>query len=274
METTQIVLVDPADCSASENTDPESRPDLAFLMASLEADGQKVPVLLAPDGERPGKYRYIDGHGRGYCLGKLGRKMQAIVLPAMLSETERIEVKFATNAIRRCLSLLEIGMDAARYIELAHASQKEAAVRLKVSDTTISRGLSCLRRLPPDIRAEVNRLGHSFASLIASLPSEAAMRQALAFATTAGPEGKKPTRDQLLRLVNELRGKKKAKAKKGKRLRLRLEDRRFEVELKPGDTPESLMEAFRAAAARLARHKDLPLEAVAAVLADKEPSAA
>jgi ParB/RepB/Spo0J family partition protein len=274
MQAEEIQFVDPADCLPTDDSDPGSWTDNEFLMASLEEDGQKVPVLLAPDVDRPGKFRYIDGHRRGNCLGRLRRTMKAIVLPTMPTEVERIEVKFATNVIRRQMPLEEIGLEASRFIELTGASQREAATRLKCSDATISRALNSLRRLPTEIRTDVNKLGPSVTSIIASLPSEEAMREAFDFATTPGADGRTPTRDQLMRRVGGLRGKKKPKAKKCRRLRLRVDDRRFEVELCPGDTPESLIEAFKAAIARLTRHKGLPLEAVVAALADKEPSAA
>ncbi len=268
----EIVSVAPSDCLPTDDADPAARPDIEYLKASLEKDGQKVPCLLAPDAERPGKFRYIDGHGRGYCLGLLGRMMKAIVLPAMLTETERIEVKFATNVLRRSLTLEEIAIEAGRYIELTGCNQKEAAARLKCSDATLSRALNSLRRLPPDIRAEAYRLGPSFTAAIASLPTEEAMRRALEFARP-GAEGSKPTRDRFMRFVAELKGKKNSKPKRSRRLRLRVDERRFEVELRPGDSPETLIEAFKAALARLTRHRDLPLDAVAAALADKQPAA-
>jgi ParB/RepB/Spo0J family partition protein len=274
MSDEQMQLVDPAVCSATDDANPADRPDIEFLMDSLRLDGQRVPVILAPKPDRPGEYQYIDGHGRGYCLGRLKKKMLAIVRPRPVSDIERIEIKFSTNLIRRNMSLEEIAADASRYIELTGCSQKEAAVRLKCSDATISRALSLTRRIPAEYRAVANQLGPSVVSLISPLKSGDAMRQAFEFARTPDAAGKKPTRAELARFVGQLRGKKPPRTTKPKRLRLRVDDRRFEVELKAGDSPETLIEAFKAAVARLAEHKKLPLDIVAAVLADKEQPAA
>lgn len=208
---TQMQLVDPADCSATDGGDPAMRPDIEFLEESLDQDGQKVPVMLAPDPERPGRFLYIDGHGRGYCLGRLGRKMLAIVLDRPVSKVERIELKFAHNGIRREMSLEEIAADATEYIELTGRSQKEASVRLKCSEATISRSLSSIRRIPPELRAEAYRLGHYFVSLISPLPDAAAMRQAIAYAGTTRADGRKPTREQVKQVVAKLRGRKDAR---------------------------------------------------------------
>ena len=153
----QIHLVDPADCSATDDANPAERPDIDLLMEGLRQDGQLVPVLLSPNPNPPPNYQYIDGHGRGYCLGVLGRKMKALILPRPASEAERIELKFSHNAIRRSMSLEEIAADASRYIELTGITQREVAVRLKCSDATISRALSLTRRIPPEYRAIANQ---------------------------------------------------------------------------------------------------------------------
>jgi ParB/RepB/Spo0J family partition protein len=269
-----IQLLNRADCLPTDDADPSTRPDIDLLFASLKQDGQKVPMLVAPDPEQPGKYRIVDGHGRAYCLGRLGRMISAIVLPTLPDEVERIVVEFATNLIRRSMSLEVVGLKACRFIELTDATQREAAERLNCSDSTISRALKSVRRIPPDMRADVNRLGPSLTGIIASLPGEAAMREALLFASGPGAEGRSPTRDQFVRWADAKWGKKKPKAKRAKRLRFRVDDRRFEIELRPGDSAETLIEACKSAVTRLTKHKELRLEAVVAALADKEPSAA
>jgi len=270
----KIQMVDPADCFATDDADPAQRPDIGFLRDSLEQDGQKVPVLLAPHPEKPGKHVYVDGHGRGHCLRLLGRKMLALVLDRPVSEIERIELKFSHNALRRSMSLEEIAGEAARYIELTGCTQKEAGARLKCSDATVSRALALHRRVPADLRAAANQLGPSFVSLISPLGKDEAMRQAVEFAAKAGADGKKPSRDQVARFVAQLRGKKRPRPPRCKRIKLRIEERRYEIELKPGDGVDSLIEALRASANRLQRHRELSLEALAAVLADKEQPAA
>ena len=201
------------------------------------------------------------------------RKMSAIILDRVPSESERIELDFSLNVIRRSLGLAEIAVKAERHMEINGCTQKETARRFKCSDTTISRALTVTRRIPPELRAAALQLGPYFVSLISPLPTPEAIGQAIAFADTPKADGKKPSREQVTQFVGELRGKKPAKAK-ARRFKLRVEDRRVEIELKPGDSAETLIEAFKAAVSRLQEHRKLPLNAVAAVMADKEPSAA
>jgi hypothetical protein len=271
----QIHVVDPAEAEPAGDTDPATRPDIDFLEESIREDGQKVPVILSRHPEPAGKFSYltIDGNGRRYCLLRLGRKMSAIVLDRVPSESERIELEFALNVIRRSIGMAELAVKAERHIELNGCTQKETARRLKCSDTTISRALAVTRRIPAEHRADALRLGPYFVSLISPLPTPEAMGQAIAFADTPRTDGKKPSREQVTQFVGELPGRKPAKST-AKRLKLCVKDRRVEVELKPGDSADTLIEAFKAAVSRLQEHRKLPLDAVVAAMADKEPSAA
>ena len=110
--------------------------------------------------------------------------------------------------------------------------------------------------------------------MISPLKSADAMRRALDFAATPLADGRTPNRAQLKQFIGQLDGRKPNRSARPKRFRLRVDDRRFEIDLKAGDSPETLIEAFKAATARLAKHRELPLDAVAAVLADKDHSAA
>lgn len=274
MDEVRIQLIDPADCVPSDDGDPAGRADIDFLFASIKADGQKVPVLVAADEQRPGKYRYIDGHGRGYCLAKLKQKMQAIILPEAVTEARLIEFKFATNLLRRSMSTEEIAIEAKRYMEVTGSNQTEAATRLHCSDATLSRALKSVRRIPPELWAEARRLGPSFLSLIASLPTAEAMKKAIDFANTPGKDGKKPTRDQLARFVDGLKGPKLVRGGRLKQESFGIDARHFAVELKPGDTTETLIEAFKDVVATLSKHRTVPLEALFLILRGKESAAA
>jgi ParB-like nuclease domain len=269
----QIHLVDPAEVEPDEGVDPAARPDIDFLDASLEEKGQQVPVVIARHPAPVGQYKYkmIEGTGRRYCLLKRRRMMTAIILDRVPSESERIELDFTFNAIRRSMGLAEIAVKAERHMEINGCTQKETAGRLKCSDTTISRALTVTRRIPPEHRAAALRLGPYFVSLISPLPTPEAMGQAIAFADTPRPDGRKPSRAQIVAFVDGLKGKKPAR---GRRLKLRVENRQVEIELKPGDSAETLIEAFKAALGRLQEHRKLPLDAVLAAMADREPSAA
>jgi ParB/RepB/Spo0J family partition protein len=276
MPNTEIQLVDPAEAAPSDDADPAMRPDIDFLMESIRQDDQQVPVLLAPHPASNGAFKYqtIDGHGRRYCLLRLNRKMRAIVLDKPVPEAERIELLFACNDIRRHLSMAEVATNAIRHMELNGCTQQETAVRLKCSNTKISRAIAVIRRIPAECRAEAYKLGDFFVGLILPLRDAEAMKQAIAFASTPRADGKRPTREQVKDFVTKLRRGKRPQPAKPKRMKLRVDDRRFEIELKPDDSPETLIEALKAAVGKLQKHRELSLHAVAAVLADKEPTAA
>jgi ParB-like chromosome segregation protein Spo0J len=262
--------VDPADCLPSDDEPVELRPDIGLLRENLLARGQMAPVLLAPHPVEKGKFQYIDGHGRGWCLAQLGRRMKALVFPRPLTPAELIEFKFSNNLIRRTMSPEEIGLETLRYIELTGCSQQDMAARLSISNATMSRCLARIKRIPEECEEMARQLGPSFVAIILSLKTPEQRRLAFEFATTKQADGRKPKRDQLARYVDGLKGKKPKTAARTKRLHFLVDGREYLVKTLPGDTVESLSEAFRAVANLLSKHKTLKLETVAAVLADKD----
>ena len=262
----RIELVDPADVEATDNANPAEREDIDFLMASLDESGQRVPVLLARHDSPGYRYRYLDGHGRGYCLGKLGRMMQAIVIAGDVTDSELIEIKFQSNVLRRAMSLDEIAADTLRYIELTNCKQKEVAYRLKVSETTISRALALANRIPEQCRSAARELGPHFVSLISPLRDAAKIEDAIRFAKTPSFEGKRPSREEITEHVGQLRGK-PAAAGKAKRLKFTAGGRAFEIEEKPDDTPDSLAAALRAVAEQFHVNRKYPLDVAVSIIA-------
>ena len=265
----ELRSIDPADVLPSDDEPVDQRPDIVLLRENLKARGQVTPVLLAPHPSAAGKLLYIDGHGRGYCLAQLGQKMKALVFPRPLTPAELIEFKFSNNLIRRTMSAEEIGLECARYIELSKCSQTEIAARLSVSNATISRCMARIKRIPEGCEAMARQLGPSFVAIILALKTPELRRKAFEYATTL-QDGKKPKREQLTAFVDQLKGKKPAKAARKRVLRFVVEGREILVDLLPEDDAERLIEAFRAMANHLSKHRDLKLETVAAMLADKD----
>ena len=271
----RIELVDPALCLATDNANPAEREDIDFLMASLEESPQRVPVLLAHHDAPPHRYRYLDGHGRGFCLGKLGRMMQAIILAGEVSDSQLIEIKFQSNVLRRSLSLVEIAADTRRYMDLTGCKQKEAASRLRCSETTISRALALVNRIPEQCRTAVCEMGPHFVSLVSTLRGDVEQIQdVIGFARTPTFEGKKPSREAITEHVAELRGKVPPGGGKVKRLRFAVDGRAFEVEQKQGDTPATLAAALRAAAKLFDAHSNRSLETAVANIVEAAASPA
>lgn len=79
--------------------------DFEALVASVEASGQQVPVLLRPHPEKPGRYQTAYGHRRVRAASRLGVPVLAIVRP--LSDIELVLAQGKENSERRDLSFIE-----------------------------------------------------------------------------------------------------------------------------------------------------------------------
>lgn len=79
--------------------------DFEALVASVEATGQQVPVLLRPHPDKPGRYQTAYGHRRVRAASRLGVPVLAIVRP--LSDIELVLAQGKENSERRDLSFIE-----------------------------------------------------------------------------------------------------------------------------------------------------------------------
>jgi ParB/RepB/Spo0J family partition protein len=249
---------DPADClPADDNRPAADRPGIDHLAQSIRDNGQLVPGLVCPHPEHAGKKLILDGVGRWHCCGLLARKYRALLLPGPVSEPERIKLRLLTNAIRRNMAPQEIADEAARYMKLTGCTQGEAAQQLNLSPASLSRFMTRSRRLPPELKDKADQVCPSVASLIAALPTPAAMQEALDFAAAPGPDGRLPTRDQVTRFAERYRPK-RPRGPKGKSLKGRIDGRRVELSILPGESTDGLVEFLKALAATLAKHKHIP----------------
>lgn len=79
--------------------------DFEALVASIEASGQQVPVLLRPHPDKPGRYQTAYGHRRVRAASRLGVAVLAIV--RSLSDIELVLAQGKENSERRDLSFIE-----------------------------------------------------------------------------------------------------------------------------------------------------------------------
>ncbi|WP_395446269.1 plasmid partitioning protein RepB (plasmid) [Aminobacter sp. UC22_36] len=90
--------------------------DFEALVASIEASGQQVPVLLRPHPDKPGRYQTAYGHRRVRAANRLGIPALAIVRP--LSDVELVLAQGKENSERRDLSFIERALFAHELIGL------------------------------------------------------------------------------------------------------------------------------------------------------------
>lgn len=117
----------------------------AELRASLEASGQRVPVLLRRRVDQPGRYLTVYGHRRIAALRDLGRAVRAIVVE--MDDEEAYLAQGLENSARRDLSFIERALYARRLAE-AGAAQSKIAEALHTAQPNIATMIGLARRLP------------------------------------------------------------------------------------------------------------------------------
>ena len=257
MKETPVLEFETDDCLPPEDHSPATRPGIQTLIEAIRAHTQLVPGLLCPHPEFPGKNLILDGVGRWYSCGKLGIPFRAILLASAVSEAERITLKLQHNLIRRSMSQDEVADDAQRFMTLMQCTQEEAAQRLALSSSTISRALAVKRKIPQELKLMADVVRPSVASLIATLPNVEVMRQALEYATTPGKGGKLPTREQVVFYLEQFK-KKKAKAPRPKTLKGTIDGRKVELGLLPNESTESVIKFLQSLATKLGEYRKMP----------------
>jgi ParB/RepB/Spo0J family partition protein len=256
MSETLVREFDTGTCLPPEDNRPAERPGIQSLIAGIRAHGQLVPGLICPH-DLPGNYQILDGVGRWFACDRLGIPFKAMLLPAPVTEAERIKLRLQHNVFRRSMTQDEIGDDADQFMKLTQCTQEEAARELMLSSATISRALAIKRRIPPELKTMAEAVRPSIASMIAALPNPEAMRKAFEHAGTPGRNGKLPTRDQMTPYLEQFKEKKPREARV-KTLKGTVEGRKVEIGLLPEESTESVIEFLRSLAAKIGKYRDLP----------------
>ncbi len=234
---------------------------LADLVPSVEKHGFLVPGMVAPSPDLPSEEhrQCLEGHRRLAVARLLNRPFWAFDLGRFVPEEERIELMFQHHQCRRVMDLAEIAERAARYIDLTHCSDGEAARALRVSPATLCRAFGD-KRIPDKIKEQCERLGvgRSVRSLVAALPLEL-MPQVIEFALTARPDGKRPSRDQVASYSQQLRKQNNGqpKSRKPKTITLRMNGRAVTFVVGEKDSATSVAEDLKAIVTRLGKNAEV-----------------
>lgn len=238
---------------------PENRPvalaDVADLLASVRACGQRVPILACPHPADPAAHLGLDGNRRVLVCRALGVPVKAVLADRPLDRAEQAVLRVTCNAVRKMASPFEVGSDISLLMAERGLSQSEAARLMGLSDATASRYRN-LRHLAPEARAliEAGKLdwsaGYRLSPLAPSRQAELAAR-----AAEQGLSG-----DQVRALIEAQNGPRGRKERKPPAVTVT-----FTL---AGDKPgAALVEQAQAFAARAAKLRDLPAEAIRACLA-------
>lgn len=234
-----------------------TRAMLGDLLPSIETHGQLVPGFVCPAPELAKDMRIcIEGNRRLAAVRILGKPFWAFDLGRFAPEEERIVLSFQHNQSRRVMSREEIADRAARYMEITRCTAGEAARHLNISQAMLSRAFGD-QRIPSELRPRTDLLGGSIRSLVAAVPLEL-MPQAVGYAETSGPDGKRPTRDQVSEFIQRLKRNGKSAGRKPKMIPLRSNGRVVTLAVADGDSAASVAEDLKAIVAKLGKHSEVP----------------
>lgn len=150
-----IVELDPFTIKAGGLSDrlEHNETDHASLMASMQAYGQQVPVLVRPDPDTEGQYLIVYGRRRVAALRDLGVPAKAMI--RNLDDREAILAQGQENSARRDLSFIEKANFARQMVETGY-ERKIIADALSTDKTLISRMLFVADAVPV---AVIERIG-------------------------------------------------------------------------------------------------------------------
>jgi ParB family chromosome partitioning protein len=127
--------------------------DFDALVASMDENGQQVPILVRPDPDKPGRYQIAYGRRRLRAAERLGKPVKAIV--RTLNDQELVIAQGRENLDRSGLSFVEKAFFA-KHLEDAGYERQTIIAALSTDKADLSRYIAVARRIP---NALVLRIG-------------------------------------------------------------------------------------------------------------------
>ncbi|MBY6092317.1 plasmid partitioning protein RepB [Maritimibacter alkaliphilus] len=116
--------------------------DVADLRASIETNGQSVPILVRRHPEHDGRYLLVYGRRRLEAV-RLSEKVEKVrALVANLDDRAAVTAQISENMARRDLSYIEKALFAQDLVEQGFGNQSQVAEVLTVTKSSISMALS------------------------------------------------------------------------------------------------------------------------------------
>jgi ParB family chromosome partitioning protein len=146
-----VVLLDPVLIDPSPLTDrfvETERAAFESLKASIEKNGQEVPILVRQHPAASGRYQAAYGHRRLLALRELGRPVKAIV--KTLTDQDLIIAQGIENSARKDLTFIERAVFAMR-VEDAGYDRSVVQEALSIDRAEASKLVSVARIIPKDL---------------------------------------------------------------------------------------------------------------------------
>ena len=153
LEKAQVHELDPANVRPSIVQDrfewQDNDPDFQSLVASIDSDGQKLPILVRSHPTEPGSYQIAYGARRNRACQLLGRSVLAYVRE--LTDEELILAQGLENNERRNLSFIEQAVYASALSDEGY-SRKLICRAIGVANVElVSRMTAIVQQIPADI---------------------------------------------------------------------------------------------------------------------------
>ena len=145
-------LVDPS--PFPDRLPDDDKTDFERFRASIEEDGQKVPVQVRKHPSIEGRYQLVYGHRRWRAAHVLNRPLKAFVVEA--SDHDLLLAQGLENSARQDLSWIEKASFAAR-MERVGIKARDIRTALQVDDAELARFRSVLSALGDEIPALIGR---------------------------------------------------------------------------------------------------------------------
>ena len=148
----QADMIDPspvADRLPDDNDDAFQK-----LKATLEAEGQKVPILVRPHPTKAKRYQIVYGHRRTRALRELGRPVAAQV--SDYSDRDLLVAQGIENGNRQDLTWIEKALFAAR-MAAEGLKPRDIIASLSVDHSELSKYRKVTTTLPADILEGIGR---------------------------------------------------------------------------------------------------------------------
>ena len=143
--------LDPNDIDDTRIVDRLAPEDVADLRASIEANGQSVPILVRRHPSDANRYLLVYGRRRLEAIKSSEAVQKVRALIANLDDSAAVRAQVSENTARRDLSYIERALFARELLESAFGSQAQVAEVLNISKSAISMALSVVRAIGPDL---------------------------------------------------------------------------------------------------------------------------
>ena len=143
--------LDPASIDDTRFTDRLDPKDVADLRASIQANGQAVPILVRRDPAREGRYLLVYGRRRLEAIRGSDAVHKIRALIASMDDTAALRAQVTENTARRDLSYIERALFAQELLDSGFGNQSQVAEVLNTTKSTISMALNVARAIGPEL---------------------------------------------------------------------------------------------------------------------------